>query len=147
MAQEINSIVDRYLSWIAQLVRALARKARVQVPVQDRIFLFKFYMQPTNDLLLKTKFSILRTVYSYFFYATMCCGLSVKVTVSELLSKTFLKFHWQKTLLIMLCYIIQNITVGVPSSRLGQSMCGFVLDETESGQVFLGVSTVFPCHK
>ena len=28
MAQEINSIVDWYMSWIAQLVRALARKAK-----------------------------------------------------------------------------------------------------------------------
>ena len=44
MAQEINSNMDWYMSWIAQLVRALAREAkgRVQVSVQDRIFLFKF---------------------------------------------------------------------------------------------------------
>ena len=28
VAQEINSIVYRYLSWIAQLVRELARKAK-----------------------------------------------------------------------------------------------------------------------
>ena len=28
MAQEINSIVIQYMSWIAQLVRALARKAK-----------------------------------------------------------------------------------------------------------------------
>ena len=28
MAQEINSVMDRYLYWIAQLVRALARKAK-----------------------------------------------------------------------------------------------------------------------
>ena len=28
MAQEINSIVDRYMFWIAQLVRELARKAK-----------------------------------------------------------------------------------------------------------------------
>ena len=28
MAQEINSIVARYMSWIGQLVRALARKAK-----------------------------------------------------------------------------------------------------------------------
>ena len=28
MAQEIKSLVDRYMSWIAQLVRALARKAK-----------------------------------------------------------------------------------------------------------------------
>ena len=28
MAQEDNSIVDRYMSWIAQLVRALAQKAK-----------------------------------------------------------------------------------------------------------------------
>ena len=28
MAQGINSIVDRCMSWIAQLVRALARKAK-----------------------------------------------------------------------------------------------------------------------
>ena len=28
MTQEINSIVDRYMSWIAQLARALARKAK-----------------------------------------------------------------------------------------------------------------------
>ena len=28
VAQEINSIVDRYMSWIAQLVRALAQKAK-----------------------------------------------------------------------------------------------------------------------
>ena len=28
MAQEINSIVDRYMSWIAQLVRALAREGK-----------------------------------------------------------------------------------------------------------------------
>ena len=28
MAQEVDSIVDRYMSWIAQLVRALAREAK-----------------------------------------------------------------------------------------------------------------------
>ena len=28
MAQEINSILNRYISWIAQLVRALALKAK-----------------------------------------------------------------------------------------------------------------------
>ena len=28
MAREINSIIDRYMSWIALLVRALARKAK-----------------------------------------------------------------------------------------------------------------------
>ena len=27
-AQEINSIMDRYMTWIAQLVRALAQKAK-----------------------------------------------------------------------------------------------------------------------
>ena len=28
MAQEINYIVDRYMSWIAQLIRALALKTK-----------------------------------------------------------------------------------------------------------------------
>ena len=28
MAQEINFIEDRYLSWMAQLIRALVRKAK-----------------------------------------------------------------------------------------------------------------------
>ena len=39
-----SSIVDRYLSSIAQLVRELVLEleARVQVPVQDSIFLFQF---------------------------------------------------------------------------------------------------------
>ena len=38
MAQEINSIVDPYLSWVDQLVRELAQ---VQVPAQGRMFFFK----------------------------------------------------------------------------------------------------------
>ena len=61
MAQEIHSNVDRYMSWIAQLFTALARKAKGlgSIPVQNRIFLFKFKIYPTDGLLLKTKFSIL----------------------------------------------------------------------------------------
>ena len=44
MAQEVNSIVDRYMSWIAQLVRALARKAEGlgSSPGPGYNFLFKF---------------------------------------------------------------------------------------------------------
>ena len=44
MAQEINSIVVRYMSWIAQLVRTIALKAKGlgSSLVQDQIFLFKF---------------------------------------------------------------------------------------------------------
>ena len=38
MAEAINSVVVQYMSWIAQLVRALAQK----VLVWDRTFLFKF---------------------------------------------------------------------------------------------------------
>ena len=46
MASEINSIVVRYMSWIAQMVRALAQKAKGlgSSSIQDRIFLFQFYI-------------------------------------------------------------------------------------------------------
>ena len=46
------------------MTRALTRKARGpgSSPVQDRIFLFQFYKEPTDGLVLKTTFSIISPV-------------------------------------------------------------------------------------
>ena len=43
--------MDPYLSWIVQLIRVLA--CRVQVPIQDRIFLFQFYTSTAGGLFWK----------------------------------------------------------------------------------------------
>ena len=43
--QEKNSVMDRYWSWIAQWLenKHITLVARVQAPVQDKIFPFQFY--------------------------------------------------------------------------------------------------------
>ena len=54
--KEINSIMDRHLSWIAH--QHVKLNAQVQVPVQGRIFPFQFYNQPTEGIALISKYSM-----------------------------------------------------------------------------------------
>ena len=57
-------------------------EARVQVPVQDRIFLFQFYNQTKDGFVLKIKFS-------NFQLKNSCSDLSQDRTKTHFISNTY----------------------------------------------------------